>query len=159
MPKITTFLAFQERAEEAAAFYVSVFPNSRIVDTTRYGEGGPGPPGGVMTVSFELDGQEFVALNGGPHFTFTDGVSLSIECGSQDEVDHYSSKLTEGGGDLGPCGWLKDRFGLSWQVTPSVLPALLGDPDPERARRVMEAMLRMTKIDIAELERAGSGTA
>ncbi len=156
MPKITTFLTYDDRAEEAAKLYVSVFPGARITRVTRYGPGGPQPEGGVMTVAFELDGQPFVALNGGPHFTFTDGVSLSVDCKTQQEVDAYWDRLSEGG-EEGPCGWLKDRFGLSWQITPTVLGEMLGDPDPDRSRRVMEAMLGMKKICIADLERAYAG--
>lgn len=153
MPKITTFLTYADRAEEAANLYVSVFPNSRIRHVTRYGKAGPGPEGSVMTVTFELDGQPFVALNGGPHFTFSDGVSLSVVCQTQEEVDAYWEQLSEGG-EKGPCGWLKDRFGLSWQITPAILGEMLGDPDPERAKRVMQAMLGMKKICIADLEKA-----
>jgi predicted 3-demethylubiquinone-9 3-methyltransferase (glyoxalase superfamily) len=153
VPAITPFLWFDSRAEEAARFYVSVFPNSRIVNISRYGDAGPGPKGSVMTVAFELDGHRFTALNGGPQFTFTEAVSFSVPCGTQAEVDEYWEKLSEGG-EEGPCGWLKDRFGLSWQITPTVLGQLLADPDPEKSRRVMRAMLRMKKIEIAGLREA-----
>lgn len=153
MPKISPFLWFDNQAEEAAAFYVSIFPNSRIVSVTRYGEAGPGPAGSVMTVSFELDGHEFVALNGGPQFKFTEAVSLSVDCRSQEEVDQFWKRLSEDGQE-GPCGWLKDRYGLSWQVNPTVLGEMLNDPDPARSKRVMEAMLKMKKINIEELRNA-----
>jgi predicted 3-demethylubiquinone-9 3-methyltransferase (glyoxalase superfamily) len=150
MPKISPFLWFDTQAEEAATFYVSVFPRSRIVKVARYGEAGPGPAGSVMTVQFELDGQEIIALNGGPHFRFTEAISLAIDCKSQEEVDHFWSALTAGG-EESQCGWLKDRFGLSWQVTPTVLTELTADPDPVRARKAMAAMMTMKKIDIAAL--------
>ena len=153
MPKITPFLWFDTQAEEAAQLYTSAFPNSRIVEVSRYGDAGPGPAGSVMTVEFDLDGQRFVALNGGPEFTFTEAVSFQIDCKSQEEVDHYWEALSEGG-EKGPCGWLKDRFGLSWQVVPDSLPRLLTDPDREKSQRVMAAMMKMGKLDIAELERA-----
>ena len=153
MPKITPWLWFDTEGEEAAQFYTSVFPNSRILDVSRYGSAGPRPEGTVMTVSFELDGQRLAALNGGPDFSFTEAVSFQVACADQDEVDHYWNALSDGG-EEGPCGWLKDRFGLSWQIVPNALPRLLGDPDPERAQRVMAAMLKMKKIEIAELERA-----
>jgi predicted 3-demethylubiquinone-9 3-methyltransferase (glyoxalase superfamily) len=156
MPKITPFLWFDSQAEEAAGFYVGIFPNSRIVTTARYGEAGPGPPGSVMTVVFELDGREFIALNGGPHFKFTEAVSFSVDCKSQVEIDRYWSALGAGG-EEGPCGWLKDRYGLSWQVNPTVLGEMLSDPDPARSKRVMEAMLKMKKIDIEGLRRAYYG--
>ena len=155
MPKITPCLWFDTEGEEAAKLYTSVFPNSRIVEVSRYGSAGPRPEGTVMTVSFELDGQAFVALNGGPEFTFDEAVSFQVDCETQDEVDAYWSKLSEGG-EEGPCGWLKDRFGLSWQIVPGVLPELLADPDREKAQRVMAAMLKMKKIDIDELERAAA---
>jgi predicted 3-demethylubiquinone-9 3-methyltransferase (glyoxalase superfamily) len=157
MPKITTLLAYDDRAEEAAKFYVSIFKNSKIVKTSRYGDAGPGPKGGVMTVEFQLDGQDFVALNGGPHFKFTEGVSLSVDCKTQAEVDEYSNKLSSGGGEQGPCGWVTDKFGLSWQVNPSILGQMLGDSDPAKAKRVMEAMLKMKKIDIEGLKKAYAG--
>ncbi len=155
MQKITPCLWFDTEGEEAARFYTSVFPNSRIVDVARYGAAGPRPEGTVMTVSFELDGQKFVALNGGSQFTFTEAVSLQVGCESQAEVDRFWSKLSEGG-EEGPCGWLKDKFGLSWQIVPTVLFDLLGDPDREKSQRVMEAMLDMGKIEIAALERAAA---
>jgi predicted 3-demethylubiquinone-9 3-methyltransferase (glyoxalase superfamily) len=157
MSSITPFLWFDTEAEEAAEFYTSVFPSSRILEVSRYGEGGPGPAGTVMTVSFELDGLEFVALNGGPQYSFTEAISLQVSCRDQDEVDAYWSKLSDGG-EEGPCGWLKDRFGLSWQIVPTRLPELLGDPDREKAQRAMQAMLSMRKIEIAELERAAAAT-
>jgi predicted 3-demethylubiquinone-9 3-methyltransferase (glyoxalase superfamily) len=153
MQKIRPFLWFDTQAEEAARFYVSIFENSRIVTTTRYGEAGPGPKGSVMTVVFELAGQELIALNGGPHFKFNEAISLSVDCKTQEEVDRYWEKLSQGG-EQGPCGWLKDRYGLSWQIVPSALGELLGDPDPAKAKRVMEAMLEMKKLDIAGLRRA-----
>jgi predicted 3-demethylubiquinone-9 3-methyltransferase (glyoxalase superfamily) len=156
MQKITPCLWFDTEGEEAARFYTSLFPNSRIVHVARYGEAGPRPEGTVMTVLFELDGQRFLALNGGPEYTFGEAISFQVDCRSQDEVDSYWSALSEGG-EKGPCGWLKDRFGVSWQIVPSVLPELLGDPDRERSQRVMRAMLEMRKIDIAELERAAAG--
>ena len=156
MPKISPFLWFDTQAEDAANYYVRTFPNSRIVDVTRYGEAGPGPKGQAMTVRFELEGTEYIALNGGPHFTFNEAVSFSIDCKDQEEVDRYWGRLTDGGQE-GQCGWLKDRFGLSWQVNPTRLGELLGDPDPGRARRAMEAMMTMKKIDIAALEKAADG--
>ena len=153
MPKITTFLTFDDQAEEAIEFYTSVFPNSRITSTRRYGDAGPGAPGSFMTGTFELDGQEFMALNGGPSFSFCQGISLFVSCETQEEVDELWEKLTEGG-QPGPCGWLTDRFGVSWQIVPRALGELLNDEDPEKANRVMEAMLQMSKIDVAALERA-----
>jgi predicted 3-demethylubiquinone-9 3-methyltransferase (glyoxalase superfamily) len=150
---ITTCLWFDTQGEEAAEFYCSVIPNSRVRDVTRYGEAGPGTPGTAMTVSFELDGRPFVALNGGPVFQFTEAVSLQVSCRDQEEVDHYWSTLLEGG-EEGECGWLKDRFGFSWQIVPTALPELLGDPDPDRAQRAMKAMLSMRKIDIEAIRRA-----
>jgi predicted 3-demethylubiquinone-9 3-methyltransferase (glyoxalase superfamily) len=155
MNTITSCLWFDTEGEDAANFYVSVFPNSTIVDVARYGSAGPRPEGTVMTVSFELDGTPFVALNGGPDFTFSEAISFQVSCEGQDEVDAYWSKLSEGG-EEGLCGWLKDRFGVSWQIVPTALPRLLGDPDPERSQRVMAAMLEMKKIEIAELERAAA---
>jgi predicted 3-demethylubiquinone-9 3-methyltransferase (glyoxalase superfamily) len=155
MPKITPWLWFDTEAEEAAAFYTSVFPSSRIVDVTRYGPAGPRPEGMVMTVELELDGQTFVALNGGPEFTFNESISFMVTCEGQDEVDEYWSALSEGG-EEGPCGWLKDRFGVSWQIVPTALRTLLTDADPERAQRAMQAMLSMKKIVIDELERAAA---
>jgi predicted 3-demethylubiquinone-9 3-methyltransferase (glyoxalase superfamily) len=153
MPKITPFLWFDNQAEEAAGFYVSIFKNSRIVSMSRYGEAGPGTKGSVMTVQFELDGQSFIALNGGPHFKFNEAVSFSVECKTQAEVDEFWQKLSQDGQE-GPCGWLKDKYGLSWQITPTILSELLSDPDPAKAKRVMAAMLKMMKIDIEGLKRA-----
>jgi predicted 3-demethylubiquinone-9 3-methyltransferase (glyoxalase superfamily) len=155
MQKITPCLWFDTKGEEAASFYTSVFPNSRIVDVARYGSAGPRPEGTVMTVSFELDGQAFVALNGGPEFTFNEAISFQVSCETQDEVDAFWSTLSEGG-EEGPCGWLKDRFGVSWQIVPTVLTELLGDPDKEKSLRVMQAMLSMKKIEIDALERAAA---
>jgi predicted 3-demethylubiquinone-9 3-methyltransferase (glyoxalase superfamily) len=154
---ITTCLWFDTEGEEAAEFWCSVIPNSRVNEVTRYGEAGPGPAGSAMTVSFDLDGQPYVALNGGPEYHFNEAVSLQISCADQAEVDHYWDTLSEGG-TPGPCGWLKDRFGFSWQVVPSVLPELLGDPDPDRAQRAMKAMLSMGKLDIAALRAAADAT-
>jgi predicted 3-demethylubiquinone-9 3-methyltransferase (glyoxalase superfamily) len=159
MPKIIPNLWFDTEAEAAAAFYVSVFPSSRVVAVTRYPEGAPREAGMVMTVEYELDGQRFVAINGGPQFTFDEALSLQVECADQDEIDRYWSLLSEGGSE-GPCGWLKDKFGLSWQVAPAGMDEMLGDAaDPDRARRAMEAMLKMGKIDIAALHRAADGVA
>jgi predicted 3-demethylubiquinone-9 3-methyltransferase (glyoxalase superfamily) len=153
MQRITPFLWFDNQAEEAAAFYVSIFENSKIVGATRYGEAGPGPKGGAMTVKFELEGNEFIALNGGPHFKFTEAISFSVDCKTQEEVDEFWRRLSEGG-EEGQCGWLKDKYGLSWQVNPRILGEMLSDPDPKKSKRVMEAMLKMKKIDIARLEQA-----
>jgi predicted 3-demethylubiquinone-9 3-methyltransferase (glyoxalase superfamily) len=155
MKEIVPCLWFDTEGEEAAEFYTSVFPNSKILDVSRYGEAGPRPAGTVMTVNFELNGQEFLALNGGPDFTFSEAISFQVFCEDQDEVDRYWAALSEGG-EEGPCGWLKDRFGLSWQIVPTRLSELLSDPDPERSQRAMKAMLGMKKIDIAELERAAA---
>jgi predicted 3-demethylubiquinone-9 3-methyltransferase (glyoxalase superfamily) len=154
MQKITPFLWFDKEAEEAAKFYVSVFRNSRIVSVTHYTEGGPMPKGSVMTVDFELDGVRFTALNAGPHHQFNEAISFTVRCESQQEVDEFWSKLTAGGGQEVQCGWLKDKFGLSWQVTPTALMRMLGDPDRKKAGRVMQAMMGMKKIDIAGLQRA-----
>ena len=151
--KITTCLWFDTEGEEAAEFYCSVIPNSTVLEVTRHGEAGPRDAGTAMTVSFELDGKPYVALNGGPKHTFTEAVSFQVSCADQDEVDHYWDTLAEGG-EEGPCGWLKDRFGLSWQVVPTALSELLGDPDPDRAQRAMKAMFSMQKIDIEGLRRA-----
>jgi len=151
--KITTFLWFDNNAEEAVNFYVSVFKNSKILQTTHYGELGPGPKGSVMTISFELEGQEFAALNGGPQFKFTEAISLVVHCDTQDEIDYYWEKLSEGGEKV-ECGWLKDKFGLFWQITPDVLLELIGDPDEEKQQRVMRAMMKMKKLDIEEIKRA-----
>ena len=156
MPKITPFLWFDNQAEEAANFYVSIFRNSKIVTIARYGEAGPGPKGSVMTVVFQLDGQEFIALNGGPQFKFTEAISFSVDCKTQQEVDEFWEKLSAGG-EEGPCGWLKDKYGLSWQINPTILGEMLQDKDPKRARRVMEAMLKMKKIDITALKKAYQG--
>jgi predicted 3-demethylubiquinone-9 3-methyltransferase (glyoxalase superfamily) len=156
MQKITTFLTFDGRAEEAVDFYVSIFEGSKIVSTSRYGDAGPGAPGTLMSASFELAGQPFIALNGGPSFTFSEGISLFVSCESQEEVDRFWEKLSEGG-EKGPCGWLTDKFGVSWQVIPSALGELLGDEDREKANRVMAAMLEMSKIDIDGLRRASEG--
>ena len=156
MQKIVPCLWFDTEGEAAAELYTSVFPNSKVLDVSRYGEAGPRPAGTVMTVSFELNGDEFLALNGGPQYTFSEAVSFQVMCESQEEVDHYWSKLGEGG-EHGPCGWLKDRFGLSWQIVPTRLAELLGDPDRERAHRAMAAMMKMGKLDIAELEKAAEG--
>ena len=157
MPKITPFLWFDTQAEEAAKFYASVFPNSKILKTARYGEAGPGPKGSVMTVEFELDGQRMIALNGGPQFKFTEAISLSVDCKDQKEVDHYWTRLSQGGQES-MCGWLKDKYGLSWQVNPTILGELLSGPDAKKAKRVMEAMLKMKKIDIAALKAAAEKT-
>ena len=154
--KIRTFLWFDNEAEEAAKLYTSIFENSRILTVARYGDAGPGPKGSVMTVAFELEGQEFLALNGGPQFRFTEAISLLVTCDSQQEIDELWTKLSAGG-EEGQCGWLKDRFGLSWQIVPSVLPQLLQDPDAARSARVMQAMLQMKKMDVARLERARLG--
>jgi predicted 3-demethylubiquinone-9 3-methyltransferase (glyoxalase superfamily) len=153
MQKIVTFLWFDDQAEEAAQFYTSLFPNSKITDIQRYGDAGPGPKGSVMIVNFELDGQAFTALNGGPHFKFTEAISLYVNCESQEEVDELWAKLSTGG-EESQCGWLKDKYGLSWQIVPTVLPQLLGDPDPVKAQSVMQAMLQMKKLDVAALRRA-----
>ena len=155
MSTITPFLWFDTEGEDAAKLYTSIFPNSKITDVSHYGSAGPRPEGMVMTVGFELDGQKFVALNGGPNYTFNEAISFQVSCKDQEEVDGYWGKLTEGG-EEGPCGWLKDRFGVSWQIVPTALPELLSNPDPEISQRVMEAMLQMKKIDIDELERAAA---
>jgi predicted 3-demethylubiquinone-9 3-methyltransferase (glyoxalase superfamily) len=151
--RITPSLWFDTEAEDAAAYYCSIFKNSRIVNVAHYSEAGPREAGTVMTVEWELDGQRFVGINGGPEFTFSEAISFQVNCADQAEVDYYWDAFADGG-EPGPCGWIKDRFGLSWQVTPRRLNELTSDPDPERARRAMEAMLRMGKIEIAELERA-----
>jgi predicted 3-demethylubiquinone-9 3-methyltransferase (glyoxalase superfamily) len=159
--KIVTFLWFDHQAEEAANFYVSVFSSrqgavpgaSEVLDVARYGEAGPGEPGSAMTVSFRLEGQQFTALNGGPAFGFTEAISLYVDCEDQEEVDDLWSKLTDGG-EESMCGWLKDRYGLSWQIIPRQLIELMGDPDPAKSQAVVQAMLKMQKIDVAELRRA-----
>ncbi len=153
MQNITPCLWFDNEAEDAASFYVSVFEDSQILDTTHYGEAGPGPEGTVLTVSFRLRGQEFMALNGGPDFKFNEAVSFQVSCESQEEVDRFWDTLSDGG-EESQCGWLKDRFGLSWQVIPTALPKLLSDPDAQKSQRAMEAMLQMRKIDIDALTRA-----
>ncbi|RIV23771.1 VOC family protein [Fibrisoma montanum] len=153
MQTITTFLTFNDQAEEAATLYTAIFPNSTITNVTRYGDGGPGPAGSVQSVIFQLAGQTFIALNGGSHFKFAEGISLFVNCATQDEVDFYWEKLSEGGTE-GPCGWLNDRFGVSWQVVPSKLGQFLQDEDPEKAKRAMAAMMTMKKIDIQAIEEA-----
>jgi predicted 3-demethylubiquinone-9 3-methyltransferase (glyoxalase superfamily) len=154
--RITPFLWFDQQAEEAAGFYTSIFPNSRIVKVVRYGKTGPGPAGSVMTVAFQMDGQSFVALNGGPHFKFTEAISFVVNCETQAEVDTYWEKLSAGGSEV-QCGWVKDKYGLSWQIVPTVLPELLSDPDPEKSQPVMKAILSMKKLDIGALKRAHEG--
>ena len=156
MQKISPFLWFDKEAEEAANLYVSIFKNSKIGKIARYGDAGPGPKGTVMTVDFEVEGQTFIALNGGPLFKFNESVSFVVNCESQAEVDALWEKLSAGG-KTSQCGWLKDRFGLSWQIVPTILSELLSDPDPVRSQRVMQAMLQMTKIDIAKLREAYAG--
>jgi predicted 3-demethylubiquinone-9 3-methyltransferase (glyoxalase superfamily) len=156
MPRITPNLWFDTEGEQAAEFYVSAFPNSKITAVTHYGEAGPREAGMVLTVNFVLDGQEFTAINGGPEFTFDEAISLLVNCADQDEVDYYWQKLTDGGQEV-QCGWLKDKFGLSWQVVPGGMEEMLNDPDPDRAQRAMKAMLGMTKIDIAALQAAADG--
>ncbi|MFI9100171.1 VOC family protein [Streptomyces fildesensis] len=150
MPRITPNLWFDTKGQEAAEFYVSVFPNSEITSITHYNDAGPRPAGTVLTVAFVLDGQEYIAINGGPEFTFTEAVSLMINCADQKEIDHYWSKLSEGG-EEGPCGWLKDKYGLSWQVVPGGMNELLNDADPARAQRAMSAVLGMKKLDVAAI--------
>lgn len=153
MQRITPFLWFDSQAEEAARYYASIFKNSKILSISRYGEAGPRPAGSVMTVEFELDGEKFVALNGGPQYTFTHAVSFVVNCETQAEVDHYWSRLSEGGKEV-QCGWLTDKYGLSWQIVPTVLMELLKSGDAEKRNRVMQAMLKMVKLDIAALKRA-----
>jgi predicted 3-demethylubiquinone-9 3-methyltransferase (glyoxalase superfamily) len=157
MKKINPFLWFDSEAEQAARFYVSIFRNSKIGKITHYGKDGPGPKGSVMTVEFTLDKVDFVALNGGPLFKFTEAISFSVNCESQDEIDYFWEKLSADGGSTGQCGWLKDKFGLSWQVTPVFLGDMLADRDTEKANRVMKAIMEMDKIDIAALEKAAVG--
>ncbi len=157
--KITPFLWFDKQAEEAAQFYVSIFKNSKILHVSRYGDAGPGPKGSVMVVNFQLAGQEFTALNGGPLFKFSEAFSFVVNCENQQEVDEYWSKLTSGGGQESQCGWLKDKFGFSWQIVPIALGKLMSDKDPQKANRVMEALLKMKKLDIATLEAAARGEA
>jgi len=152
--KITTYLWFDNNAEEAMSFYVSIFKDSKIVELVRYGDAGPGPKGTVMAGTFQLEGQQFMALNGGPHFKFTEAISLLVNCETQEEVDDLWQKLTADGGAPSQCGWLKDKFGLSWQIIPAVLMEVLADKDAEKSNRVMEAMLQMSKIDINALKQA-----
>ena len=159
MQKITPFLWYDDKAEEAANFYASIFKNSRILSVVRYGEGGPGQKGSVMTVEFELEGQQFVGLNGGPLFKFTEAVSFAINCESQEEVDYFWEKLTAEGGAESQCGWLKDKYGLSWQVVPTRAIELLKDKDTAKSQRVMQAIMPMKKIDISKLEQAAEGAA
>jgi predicted 3-demethylubiquinone-9 3-methyltransferase (glyoxalase superfamily) len=154
MQKITPFLWFDGKAEEAARFYVSIFKNSKMGKVVRYGDAGPGPKGSVMVASFEVEGQEFTALNGGPQFKFTEAVSFVVHCKTQEEVDYYWDKLLAGGGQESMCGWLKDKYGLSWQITPDVLLELISDPDPAISQSVMKAMMQMRKIDIERLKQA-----
>lgn len=156
MQKITPFLWFDSQAEEAVNFYISVFNNSKILSIIRYGEAGPGPKGAAMSITFQLEGQEFIALNGGPEFTFSPAISFFVNCETQEEVDKLWEKLSEGGEKQGPA-WVKDRYGVSWQIVPSILGELLSDPDPEKSKRVMEAMLQMDKIDIEKLKQAHKG--
>lgn len=153
MPKITPFLWFNDQAEEAMNFYTSIFKNSKVLSVARYGPEGPGPAGAVMTANFQPDGLEFIALNGGPQFTFTEAISFVVSCETQDEIDHFWDKLSAGG-EESQCGWLKDKFGLSWQIVPPILMELLQDKNPSRAGKVMEAMLKMQKIDIKALQAA-----
>ena len=156
MQKITPFLWFDNQAEEAANFYTSIFRNSKVRRVTRYGEAGPGPKGTVMSVIFEIEGQEFYALNGGPQFTFSQAISFFVKCETQEEVDEFWEKLSEGGEKQGP-GWIKDKYGLSWQIVPTILDELLNDPDPEKSQRVMQAMMQMNKLDIEKLKQAYEG--
>jgi len=157
MQKITPYLWFDGQAEEAANYYTAIFDSSRVVDIQRFGEAGPGQEGAVMAVTFELEGQQFVGLNGGPEFKFTEAISFHVSCRTQDEVDALWEKLSADGGQPGPCGWLKDKYGLSWQIVPTALQELLSDPDAERAGRVMKAMLSMSKIEIQGLRDAYDG--
>jgi predicted 3-demethylubiquinone-9 3-methyltransferase (glyoxalase superfamily) len=154
--KITPFLWFDNNAEEAVNFYTSIFKNSKISTVTRYGDAGPGPKGSVMTIAFELDGMKFAALNGGPVFKFTEAISLVVNCDTQQEVDEFWKRLTDGGQEV-QCGWLKDKFGLSWQIVPTAMLTLLQDPDPEKSKRVMTAMFQMKKLDLAVLKKAYEG--
>jgi predicted 3-demethylubiquinone-9 3-methyltransferase (glyoxalase superfamily) len=157
MQQITPFLWFDNNAEEAVNFYASVFKDAKILETSRYGEAGPGPKGSVMTMKFQLNGLEFVALNGGPHYAFTHAISFVVNCENQAEVDHYWDKLVKGGKPM-QCGWLTDKYGLSWQIVPTILPKLLQDKDLAKAKRVIEAMMKMVKLDIPKLEDAAKGT-
>ena len=157
MQKITPFLWFDKEAGEAANFYVSIFKDGKILNVSRYGDAGPGQKGQVMVVKFELMGQTFMALNSGPLFKFTEAISFMVDCQSQEEVDYYWDKLLSGGGKPSQCGWLKDKYGLSWQIVPTILGELMSDKDPAKSRRVMEAMLKMVKMDVAALKRAYEG--
>jgi predicted 3-demethylubiquinone-9 3-methyltransferase (glyoxalase superfamily) len=157
MQRITPFLWYDDKAEEAANFYVSIFKNSKVLSVTRYGEAGPGAKGAVMIVEFQLEGQEFVALNAGPRFKFTEAISFVVNCKTQEEVDYFWEKLTADGGAESQCGWLKDKYGLSWQIVPTVLGELMQDKDTEKSQRVMKAMLQMKKIDIRTLKQAYEG--
>jgi predicted 3-demethylubiquinone-9 3-methyltransferase (glyoxalase superfamily) len=156
MQKITPFLWFDGKAEEAMNFYTSIFKNAKVGSVTRYGDAGPGPKGSVMSATFEIEGQEFYALNGGPHYKFTPAISFFVKCKTQQEVDTYWDALSAGGEKM-QCGWLTDKFGVSWQIIPTVLGEMLGDKDPAKARRVMEAMLKMRRIEIETLQRAYDG--
>jgi len=156
LTRITPCLWFDTEGEEAAKFYVTVFENSRILEISHFGPAGPRPEGMVMVVNFELEGQPFMALNGGPEFTFNEAISFQVSCETQDEVDAFWAKLTDGG-EEGPCGWLKDRYGVSWQIVPTILERLIADPDPGRSERAMKAMLGMGKLDMAELKSAADG--
>jgi predicted 3-demethylubiquinone-9 3-methyltransferase (glyoxalase superfamily) len=158
MPRITPNLWFDTQGEEAAEFYVSIFPNSKITKISHYTEGGPRPAGEVMTVEFVLDGQEYTIINGGPQFTFDEAISFLINCADQEEIDYYWDKLTADGGEEGPCGWLKDKYGLSWQVVPEGWSDLLDDPDTAKVGRAMQAMFSMKKFDLAAIEAAANGT-
>jgi predicted 3-demethylubiquinone-9 3-methyltransferase (glyoxalase superfamily) len=155
MQKITPCLWFDTQAEEAMNFYVGIFKNSKVLNVSRYPEGSPAPAGSVMMVKFELDGQEFLGLNGGPTFKFTEAISLVVNCTSQEEVDYFWEKLTDGGNEV-QCGWLKDKYGLSWQITPTILPELMTSEDPKQNERVMQAMMKMVKIDIETIKRAAA---
>ena len=155
MQKITPFLWFDNNAEEAVQFYTSIFKDSKILGTSRYGDAGPGPKGTVMTMKFELNGQEFIALNGGPHFKFTEAISFVVNCETQKEIDEYWAKLTAGGKEV-QCGWLTDKYGLSWQIVPTVLGQLMQDKDPEKVRSVTQAFMKMVKMDIEALKRAAA---
>lgn len=157
MQKITPFLWFDKEAEEAMNFYVSIFKDSKVVSVSRYPEGSPAPAGSVMTTTFELEGQEFIALNAGPQFKFTEAISFTVNCTSQEEVDYYWDKLTADGGQEVQCGWLKDKYGLSWQITPTILPELMTSDDPKQNARVMQAMMKMVKLDIETIKRAAAG--
>jgi predicted 3-demethylubiquinone-9 3-methyltransferase (glyoxalase superfamily) len=157
MPKITPFLWFDDQAEEAATFYVSIFPNSKLLSVTRLPPGTPGPEGKAMTVVFELDGMRVTALNGGPYYRLSEAFSFSVECADQAEIDRYWETLTANGGSPSQCGWLKDRFGLSWQIVPKDMPELIGGPDPAKAQRATQAMLKMVKLDIAALKAVRDG--